>query len=108
MQGRLRAFSAALAISVCLLVSAHVSFPQTATKDRITRAIDRSSSQAIKGHLHPKALARYDRGKVADLFAMDRVTMIFKRTEAQQAELNALLEEQQYPSSANYHRWLMP
>jgi subtilase family serine protease len=34
--------------------------------------------------------------------------MMFKRTDAQQRNLAALLEEQQNPASPNYHRWLSP
>ena len=39
---------------------------------------------------------------------MSHVTMMFKPTSAQQSELNALLQNQQNPSSPNYHRWLTP
>ena len=62
----------------------------------------------IRGHIHPLARAGYDRGKVGNLFAMPRVTMMFKPTDTQQAELNTLLQEQHDPSSPNYHRWLTP
>jgi subtilase family serine protease len=34
--------------------------------------------------------------------------MVLNRTREQQASLNALLQEQQDPSSPNYHRWLSP
>jgi subtilase family serine protease len=34
--------------------------------------------------------------------------MIFRPTDIQQAELDKLLEQQQDPSSPNYHRWLSP
>src|SRR5262249_13947727 len=65
-------------------------------------------SGTIRGHLHPLAQSRYDRGKVSGLFAMSHVQMMFKPTSTQQSELNALLEDQQNPSSPDYHRWLTP
>src|SRR5262249_1039773 len=35
-------------------------------------------------------------------------TMMFKTTDAQQAELDRLVEDQQNPASPNYHKWLTP
>jgi subtilase family serine protease len=39
---------------------------------------------------------------------MEHMTMLFKSTDGQQAELNALLKQQQDPRSPNYHQWLSP
>jgi hypothetical protein len=39
---------------------------------------------------------------------MERMTMMFKPTDAQQAAVNTLLQEQQDPASPNYHKWLTP
>ena len=50
----------------------------------------------------------YDRGKVGTLFRMERITMTFKPTDAQQADLDSLLKEQQDPASPGYHKWLTP
>src|SRR5215510_1342505 len=64
---------------------------------------------AVRGrHIHRLAQARFDRGPVGDLFQMNYVMMMFKPTPEQQDALNALLNEQQDPSSPNYHRWLTP
>jgi subtilase family serine protease len=62
----------------------------------------------IHGHLHPLAQRRFDRGRVNELFQLNHVTMMFKPTAVQQAALNTLLEQQQDPSSPNYHQWLTP
>jgi subtilase family serine protease len=62
----------------------------------------------IRGHIHPLAQRRFDRGSVAGLFQVNRVTIMFKTTAQQQADLNSLLEEQQDPSSPLYHKWLTP
>ena len=66
------------------------------------------ASIPIRGHIHPLAQARFDRGSVGDLFQVSRVTIMFKPTAQQQAELNSLLGELQDPSSSNYHHWLTP
>jgi uncharacterized protein (TIGR03437 family) len=36
------------------------------------------------------------------------MTLVFQRTPEQRADLNRLLEQQQNPSSPNYHNWLTP
>src|SRR5262249_15838536 len=66
------------------------------------------ASFAVRGHMHPLAQARFDRGQVGDLFQMNYVMMMFKPTAEQRDALNSLLKEQQDPSSPNYHRWLTP
>jgi subtilase family serine protease len=101
-------FLTCLAICALLFASPVISVPQTGVRNRIARAIERTRSATIRGHVHRLAQPRYDRGKVGSLFALSRVTMVFKATGAQQAELDTLLREQQDPSSANYHRWLTP
>jgi subtilase family serine protease len=64
------------------------------------------SSFLIRGHIHPLAQPRFDRGRVSDLFQLSRVTMMFKPSSGQQTALNTLLEQQQDPSSPNYHQWI--
>jgi subtilase family serine protease len=65
-------------------------------------------SFTVRGHIHRLAQARFDHGQVGDLFQLNDVMMMFKPTAEQQAALNSLLEEQQNPSSPNYHHWLTP
>jgi subtilase family serine protease len=62
----------------------------------------------IRGHIHRLAQPRFDRGRVSDLFQLNHVTMMFKPSPEQQADLNTLLEQQQDPSSPNYRQWLTP
>jgi subtilase family serine protease len=66
------------------------------------------TSFPVRGHIHPLAQRRFDRGRVNGLFQLNYVTMMFKPTADQQAALNSLLEQQQDPSSPNYHQWLTP
>jgi subtilase family serine protease len=85
-----------------------VSLTQGIQTSRIRQRIDGRSLSVVRGHLHPLASPNLDQGAVDPAMPMSRVTMVFKRTEAQQVALNALLRQQQDPSSANYHAWLAP
>src|SRR4029450_9774476 len=91
---------------VVLLISAagfgRVSLTQGQMGDRITGAIDERSRAIVQGHLHPMAQSQLDQGRLNPRSELNRVTMMFKRTEAQQVALQSLLEEQQDPSSTNY------
>ncbi len=86
-----------------LLMAAGVSAAQT--RNRIPDKID-AAPVPLRGNVHPLAQPRFDRGNVSDALALPRVTLFFNRTPEQQAELDALLEQQQDPSSPNYHKWL--
>src|SRR3984885_367887 len=81
---------------------------QSRVHDRILQAAEGRSTFVIKGHVPPLARAANDRGKVSVSFVMERISMMFKPDDGQQAELSAFLEQQQDPSSPNYHKWLSP
>ena len=75
---------------------------------RISRAIDRAQRVALPGHLHPKAIAGNDRGRLAPSFELSYVTLAFAQTDAQKADLAQLLQDQQTPGSSLFHQWLTP
>jgi subtilase family serine protease len=91
-----------------VLIPNRVSPAQSAPSDRILGEIDSRSLSVVQGNVHPMAQARYDQGAVENSFRLDHITLMFKRTEDQQASLNELLDQQQDPSSRNYHLWLTP
>src|SRR5689334_3208223 len=98
---------------VTLLFAAHsaVSLTQVSVNNRTNRIngpIDERSMSPVRGHLHPRARAGFDEGRLDDRTPVRPMTMFFKRTAAQQAALIELLQEQQDPSSPNYHQWLTP
>jgi len=82
--------------------------PAFARDDRIAGAVDRNRMVEVKGHLNPLARAEFDRGAVAEDFAMRGMSVTVQRTAAQQAELDQLLAEEQDPASPNFHKWLTP
>ena len=63
---------------------------------------------AIGGHVRPEANAANDRGRVEASLTLNDVSIFFKPSAAQEADLNTLLEQQQDPNSTNYHKWLTP
>lgn len=62
----------------------------------------------LHGSLRPEARAEFDEGAVDPALRIGPVILTFKRTSQQQAEIDALLRDQQDPSSPNYHKWLTP
>src|SRR5262245_27380019 len=64
--------------------------------------------RTVKGHIHPLALPQADRGAVAADSRLGAVSLMLKRSPAQERDLEALLEGQQNPSSPLYHQWLKP
>src|SRR5437667_5776347 len=80
----------------------------SAQRNRITGPIDNSRRVTLKGHIHPKAQSDDDQGPVASSMPIPYATLVLKRSPNQEAELNQLLEQQQDPSSPNYHHWLTP
>jgi len=77
-------------------------------QNRITAPIDSRRTVVLRGNVHPKAQARFDQGPVEPAFPIGYITLMLKRTAAQQAALEQLLEEQRDPASPSYHDWLTP
>jgi len=82
--------------------------PLSAQPSRIVRRVDASRTVALPGHLHPLADSHSDQGRLNTGDRLGPVTVIFRKTPEQQAELDRLLREQQNPVSPEYHRWLTP
>ena len=83
-------------------------FSLAAQPSRIHGHIDSSQRVALKGHIHPKALAEFDQGPVDSAFTLPSVSLVLKLSPAQQADLDQLLNDQQDSSSPSYHHWLTP
>lgn len=74
---------------------------------RIVQQIDERQLVPLRS---TSALARFgkDVGAAPDNLQMDRLTLVLKRTDAQRAELDKLVDQQQNPSSPLFHKWLTP
>jgi hypothetical protein len=80
---------------------------QTAnSQSRITQQVNESQRTVLFGNTHPLAQAKYDKGLVSASLPLDRMSLILKRSPAQEAALQTLLAQQQDKKSPNYHKWL--
>jgi subtilase family serine protease len=75
---------------------------------RISSEITNSERATLTGSLHPLAQAQFDAGRVPAATKLQGITIVFSRSEAQEADLQTLLAEQQDPASPLYHQWLTP
>jgi hypothetical protein len=92
---------------VTLLPGCTLVLAQTVT-DRVTQEIDSQSVVLLPGTVNPHAAAQYDIGRTNGGTKISGVTMYFKPSAEQKAELDALVKAQQTPGSASYHKWLTP
>ncbi len=83
-----------------------VSQAQVVLQDRITQPVDSASMSPLTGSLHPMAKAEFDQGLADNSKVIEGMSINFKRSEAQEASLDALLKAQQDPGSPSYHKWL--
>jgi hypothetical protein len=75
---------------------------------RVTDTVDDTNRTVLRGNVHPKARAEFDRGAVADSQPVTRILLVLQRGAEQEAALQQLMEEQQTKNSPNYHAWLTP
>jgi subtilase family serine protease len=76
--------------------------------DRIPQDISSAQSWRMQGNVRPRLQSALDHGPVSASFPMQGMTLVFQLTATQQRNLEALLQQQMDPPSANYHRWLSP
>src|ERR1700685_2231947 len=89
-----------------IVISSALAFGQVT--NRIQGQIGDGGSFALTGNI-PSAVAHaQDQGAVAPSRTMPRMSIHFALTAAQSADLQELLNQQQNPSSAQYHHWLSP
>ena len=75
---------------------------------RIRGPIETSPSIPLEGSLNPHTRFSDDLGPLAPDTLIHGVTLVFKRSSAQEADLQQLLTRQTDPSSPLYHHWLTP
>ena len=86
-------------------------------RNRVWRT-DRRSPHPVRGlqflHVHFERLpasagaARFDAGRMPSDTRLNGMTIVFNRSAAQEADLQALLAAQQDPASPLFHKWLTP
>lgn len=75
---------------------------------RLHSEISSSVMTPLKGSLNPMARAQFDAGRMPSDTRLTGMSLVFNRSAAQQADLEALVAAQQNPASPLYHQWLTP
>ena len=96
------------AAALLLVASLPAAAQNTQARPRITQGIDDNRLTVLRGHVHPLARPQSDQGPANPSLKLERITLMFKPSPEQQADLDALLAQQQDPSSPNFHKWLTP
>ncbi len=78
------------------------------TTARIVETINNANRIILPGNVPPLARAEFDRGDAVPSQPMNRILLLLKRSDAQEAALQSYLDQQQDKSSPNYHQWLSP
>jgi hypothetical protein len=94
----------ALPLLTLFLFLAHGLFAQ----ERIPAGIGGSRPVRLRGHRPAAALLSDDLGPADPGRPLSFVTLLFRRTPEQQADLDQLRQAQRDPASPDYHRWLSP
>jgi large repetitive protein len=82
--------------------------PRTLLPARIVSPLDDSRLVTLKGNTHPAARPDFDKGAAPTDLPLERMQLVLRRSDTQQAELYALLDAQQDRRSASFHKWLKP
>ena len=75
---------------------------------RLRGTITETARVVLSGSRTPRARAAQDTGAVSSDTTVPGITLVFKRSAAQEATLKELLAAQQNTSSPLYHQWLTP
>jgi hypothetical protein len=75
---------------------------------RLSGRIDTRARTILRGCRNPRIDKLTSGGPVEDTMRVSGMSFRFRPTEAQSAELEQLLEDQQNPNSPLYHAWLTP
>jgi subtilase family serine protease len=93
-------------IAACALAATSVAAQTPAP--RIRAEVNVSQMSLLKGSQHPLAQAQNDAGRMSSDVRLNGMSIVFNRSAAQQADLEALIAAQQNPASPLYHQWLSP
>ncbi len=107
---RIAAFALA-AVSLAGFTPSVLTAQQAASQlvtNRLTQPVDDSARITLKGTVHPLANKANDRGAAPDSMPLDRIQVVLKRSNAQEAALKQLITDLHTPKSASYHKWLTP
>ncbi|HTH42009.1 MAG TPA: protease pro-enzyme activation domain-containing protein [Terracidiphilus sp.] len=102
-----------LSVLAGTLLSISVSTAQTnrivaTPSTRIVSPVDDARLVTLHGTVSPLATARNDLGAAPDSLQLNRMHLVLKRSDTQEAALQQLINEMHTPGSPSYHQWLTP
>ena len=95
-----------LLVSILFLLNTQTAFGQASP--RLLEPVDNANRITLKGNVHPLARAEFDRGPAPPDLPLDRMLLVLKRGQEQEAALRKLLDDQQDKASPRYRKWLTP
>jgi hypothetical protein len=90
------------------LCQIHVQTAMGQARPRVVDAVDDARRITLTGNVHPLARAEFDRSAAADSLPMNRMLLLLKRSDEQEAALQDTLAGLQDKSSPGFHQWLTP
>lgn len=103
--------SACLALAGVALMAVNFAPPahaQAVAQSRIVAPIRADKTQVLRGTVHPLVAVAQNQGRMSGSTVIHGISLIFKRSAAQEADLKNLLRQQQTKGSPMYHQWLRP
>jgi hypothetical protein len=91
-----------------LLFGFAVSAPAQKPQPRISGEVNSSQRVVIPKSQPPITKSAEDLGRLSPATRLGGLSLVFSRSAAQEADLQALIAAQQNPSSPQYHAWLTP
>lgn len=97
-----------LCLIVCFLFASGTALAQSSVPSRIVEQVNDRALVTLRRNTHPLAQAQFDQGAAPPDLPMSRMLLVLKRSDAQEAALEKLLDDQQDQNSPSYHQWLTP
>ena len=92
--------------AVVLAMAVTLASQTTQRANRITQELNSGPVVTISGTVHPLTRQASDLGEANPSMRLESMTLNIAPSVAEKAELDALVEAQQNPKSAQYHQWL--
>jgi subtilase family serine protease len=102
-------YASALALLLCLFVltvPAPVVHAAGSAAPQIVSAVDETDLLELTGSTPPLAIAKFDRGAVADSLPMEHMFLVLRRSSAQEQAIEEFIAALHDPHSASFHQWL--
>ena len=75
---------------------------------RIVLPVDETKLVVLRGNTHPQAKPEFDKGRVDPQLTMNRMLLVLQRSPEQEAALEAFMQRQLDPATADFHHWVRP